>query len=31
MKQIDMLMSSKLERLETYETEIQSVDGDFSM
>ena len=30
-KQIDMLMSSKLERLETYETEIQSVDGDFSM
>jgi hypothetical protein len=24
-------MSSKLERLETYETEIQSVDGDFSM
>ena len=31
MKQIDMLMSSKLERLETYETEIQSVDGNFSM
>ena len=31
MKQIDMLMSSKMERLETYETEIQSVDGDFSM
>ena len=31
MKQIDMLMSSKLECLETYETEIQSVDGNFSM
>ena len=31
MKQIDMLMSSKLEGLKTYETEIQSVDGAFSM
>ena len=31
MKQIDMLMSSNLELLETYETEIQSIDGNFSM
>ena len=31
MKQIDMLMSSELENLETHETEIQSVDGNFSV
>lgn len=28
---IDMLMSTKLERLETYATEMESMDGDFKM
>ena len=30
-RQVEMLMSSKFERLETYATEIESMDGDFRM